>query len=148
MSDPTTAREVFLAALREKREKLDQLIAQIEAFDLGDGPAAAGAGGPAIGRHDFVGMTTPEAIKKFLRKKRGLHGPRAIAQGLVDGGQGEDVDAVYVNVYSALKRMNNREIVKHKAEWGLAEEFPNLVRKGAAAKADEDDTETDTPLSA
>jgi hypothetical protein len=39
-----------------------------------------------------------------------------------------------VNVYSALKRMRDTEVVKHRAEWGLAERYPNLVGKGRTKK--------------
>jgi len=96
-------------------------------------------------------MSTPEAIKKYLRKKKGLHEPRAIAKALMEGGYDADSEnTAYVNVYSALKRMRVAgEIVKRMKEWGLAEHYPNLAKKQARAGEanDEDEREAENEAS-
>lgn len=141
--NPSSPLQALIADLRQQREKIDARIAMLESWNedgTSQGSANAGIGGSAIGRHDFVGMTTPEAIKKFFKKKGGLHKPRDIAQALLDGGyDAADLNAAYVNVYSALKRTLNKDAVKLRGEWGSAEQYPNLVKKGAAAKGDDEE---------
>lgn len=157
MTDGTSARDLYLAELRAKREKIDQIIAFIE--ESGD-PTGGGNGGgapkggstdtPQIGRHEFVGLAVPEATKRYLRKiGQRLASPREIAGGLIQGGQSTaDVESVYVNVYSALKRLRaNDEVVKQGQEWGLAEVFPALAKKKKTpAKAEPGNASKGEPL--
>jgi hypothetical protein len=140
-----SAREAYLAELRADVEKKLQLIALIEGTD---GPSGGGGGGagaktsagkpaesPNVGRHEFVGLSTPDATKRYLRKiGQRLASPREVAGALIQGGQStQDVESVYVNVYSALKRLRAAgEVVKQGQEWGLAEVFPALARRNAS----------------
>lgn len=141
MSDQNP-RDLYLADLKAKRDKLDTMIRMIEDFDgPGSGSGISAPSGtsesPSVERHEFVGLSTPEATKRYLRKigKR-LAAPRDIAAALIQGGQNVtgDAESVYANVYSALKRMRDIDVVKQGQEWGLAEVFPSLVRKGKKAK--------------
>ena len=144
-----SARDAYLAELRAQVEQIQQIIALIE----GVPPTGGGGGGggsstnatggsesPPIGRHEFVGLATPEATKRYLRKiGQRLASPREIAGALITGGQStQDVESVYVNVYSALKRMRaGGEVVKQGQEWGLAEVFPALAKKNAKPREGE-----------
>jgi hypothetical protein len=153
-----------LADLQRKRDEIDRTMASLRALAGLPSGSPPPSGGPApsghhdgetvtISRHEFVGKSTPEAVKMYLGKigKR-LAGPREISEALVAGGLGEDADAVYVNVYSALKRMRDTEVVKNRTEWGLAETFPSLIGKGRKKKGaveveddSEDEGETSEP---
>lgn len=122
--------EAVLADLEARRTAIEALIAGIRLL-LGHSPVDAGTGlsngsGARDLRSDtFFGLTTPEAVKKFLAMKGRAQGPRVIASALVQGGQPRATDekAAYVNVYSALKRLNKSGEVAQTAakEWGLAE---------------------------
>jgi hypothetical protein len=140
-----------IADLRRRRDELDRMIQGLEAMAGLPGSGSPSGGGPsggapldgtpvAVGRHEFVGRSTPEATKMYLSKVKRLASPREISAALVAGGLGESEDAVYVNVYSALKRLRaNGDVVKHRQEWGLTEHYPNLARKGKAKKDDDVD---------
>jgi hypothetical protein len=136
-----------LADLEAKRDTLDKAIIGIRAMlglSTAAGPAGSVASGASrspdapvqVGRHEFVGMSTPEATKKYLQKVKRLASPREIARALIAGGLGENEETVYTNVYSALKRYRKiGEVVKHRQEWGLASQFPNLKPRAKPVKA-------------
>ena len=128
-----------LAVAREEYAKLGAWIAATEAL-VGEPPAENdGAEGdqlrPAprhrhpgaqrvVGKDDFVGMTTSQAVKAFLEfmGKGSPQGPRDMARALVAGGRDQDEQKAYQNVTSVLKRMNKSGEVKQvrRGQWGLA----------------------------
>jgi hypothetical protein len=146
-----------LPSIKAEYERLGQLIAMIEGGvslpETDDGEtqttrpmppanhsgnsANAGRGAAvAIGRDDFVGMSTSEAIRAFLTKmgRGNPQGPRAMARALVQGGRGDaDEDVAYANVSSSLKRLKKNGDVKQvrRGEWGLSSWYLNKPKDGA-----------------
>lgn len=85
---------------------------------------------PTIGRDDFTGLSTSEAIKKYLAKmgRGNPQGPREMAQAMIDGGRGDtDFNVAYANVTSALKRLKKNNEVRpvRRGEWGLSHWYAN-----------------------
>lgn len=135
-----------LPELKAEHARIGQLIAAIEGRpaatsdddDEGAGEAAARrtpANGsrtlkPSIGRDDFTGLSTSEAIKKYLAKmgRGNPQGPREMAQAMIDGGRGDtEFEVAYANVTSALKRLKKNGEVRpvRRGEWGLSSWYTN-----------------------
>jgi hypothetical protein len=135
-----------LPQYKAEHERLGRLIAMIEGElgpgdaddDMGEGrshsPLPNGSAGPgvpkrpasgSIGRDDFVGLSTSEAIKAFLASmgKGKPQGPRDMAKALIQGGRGDtDENTAYANVTASLKRMKKKGEVTQvrRGEWGLS----------------------------
>lgn len=122
---------------RAQYDKLGRLIAAAEEMLGETGTEAIDPDRPATqvsrarpasasrtpGSDEFVGLTTSDAVKAYLAMlgKGNPKGPRDIAQALVAGGRNRDESKEYMNVASALKRMNKTGEVKQvrRGEWGL-----------------------------
>jgi hypothetical protein len=119
-------RREYIAGLRRHLTALDtertQVLSEIALAERGLGltPTTAippiGAAIPPtpepainVKRDEFRGLTTDAAIKKLLSWGTPLSAP-AIADLLFQGGLGTDAKAVKANVYSALKRLREKEI--------------------------------------
>ncbi|MEO5814620.1 MAG: hypothetical protein ABIT20_05010 [Gemmatimonadaceae bacterium] len=91
-------------------------------------PAPVTANGLPVQTDTFFGMTTAQAVKKFLAMSKRPQTPRAIADALHAGGQVHAIDpkTAYTNAYTALKRGKDGEFSQTRnGEWGLAEWYSN-----------------------
>lgn len=127
--------EAALAELEAKRAVIDQAIAGIRVMLGQAAPPPLTGKAPThdakeIHQDSFFGMTTPDAVKKYLGMMPRPQNPRVIADALVRGGQAKDAESAYVNAYSALKRMRAQgHVVKIGSEWALASRYPHLRKK-------------------
>ena len=142
--------QAVLADLLARRAKLDIAIAAIREMAQGGAPMESGepsdssqmdmlpqsaapishtrpatANSTLIHDHSFFGMSTPEAIRKFLNMMKRPQRVSDISKALMEGGQihARDTTTAYNNTYAALKRMRAAgEAARIKTgEWGLAE---------------------------
>lgn len=133
-----------LPEMKAEHARLGRLIAAIEGRPPADdedaeqegealarrAPANGARGKPSIGRDDFTGLSTSEAIKKYLAKmgRGNPQGPREMAQAMIDGGRGDtEFNVAYANVTSALKRLKKNGEVRpvRRGEWGLSSWYSN-----------------------
>lgn len=133
-----------LADLEAKRGQIDAAIAVIRTLvgesgaapqEDGNGdegsqakPSPATASVPprnaAIQSDTFFRLSTSAAVKKFLGMVKRPQTPRMIADALRAGGQvhATDEKTAYTNVYTALKRGQDKDFVQTRTgEWGLVE---------------------------
>jgi hypothetical protein len=138
-----------LADLEAKRGQIDAAINVIRALMavgiMDTGPATGnseGEGGGAaplaqsprtvgtpaqIMSDTFFGLSTSQAIKKFLNMVKRPQTPKAIADALHEGGQvhAADPERAYTNVYTALTRTKGLFAKTRTGDWGLAEWYGN-----------------------
>jgi hypothetical protein len=85
--------------------------------------------GAQIESDTFFGLTTAQAIKKFLTMTKRPQTPKAMADALHDGGQlhARDAATSYRNAYTALMRLAKagQVVQTRKGDWGLAEWYSN-----------------------
>lgn len=133
-----------LADLEAKRGQIDAAIAVIRALvgesgaapqEEGNGdeegqtkPSPASSSVPqrntAIQSDTFFRLSTSAAVKKFLGMAKRPQTPRMIADALRAGGQvhATDEKTAYTNVYTALKRGQDKDFVQTRTkDWGLVE---------------------------
>lgn len=148
-----------LADLEAKRGQIDAAIAVIRAMigsgGMGDGGALGSiaedssnangtpitpvrqvppAGGIASIQSDsFFGMSSSEAVRKFLMMMKRPQTPKVIADALRQGGQVHAVDekTAYQNAYTALRRGKNVFVQTRTGEWGLVEWYGNKPKGDA-----------------
>ncbi len=140
-----------LADLEAKRSQIDAAIAVIRSLVAGGGGDMGGAAisgddaaaaitspgvtarvGSAIQTDSFFGMSTSQAVRKFLNMMKRPQTPKAIAEALIQGGQvhSVDYDTTYRNVYTALTR--SKDFVKTRTkDWGLTEWYGNKPKADA-----------------
>ena len=121
--------------LRAEIERLQRLLEALEAFE--DNEASGDAVEPRprtnkavratagnIGKDEFVGMSTTQAVKHYLELsgKGNPQGPRDMAKALVRGGRDTDENKAYANVQSVLKRLKKSGELRQvrRGEWGLS----------------------------
>ncbi len=154
MADPIDY-EGVLADLVAKRDKLNAAISGIRLMLGGGGseegdqvgtedetenesgprpaltprPLRQALGNTAIRNDTFFGLSTPEAIRKYLMMMKRPQRVADISKAMIDGGQihARDTTTAYNNVYAALKRMRKSgDGVRIKSgEWALAEWYSN-----------------------
>lgn len=74
---------------------------------------------------EFFRLSNPEAIKKFLSIMKRPQSPKAIVDGLKAGGVLSNAKNFYANIWTELKRAEERgEVVNTPSGWGLAEWYP------------------------
>lgn len=139
--------QAVLADLEARKAQIEGAIAGIRAI-LGEAapisaddvfiPEVPKAGAatpiPGIQSDTFFGLSTPQAVRKFLSTAKRPQSPRAIADALHAGGQIHAVDpkTAYTNVYTALKRGRDSEFSQTRnGEWGLAEWYSNKGKNEA-----------------
>jgi hypothetical protein len=125
MADPMEAERIVLENWKRERAELDAAIEVLErkiAARTGSNPSSANMG-TVIGPDEFFRMSTPDAIKKFLKI---VGKPARAATDIVDGlKRGGSNTANYTNVYTALGRLKVKgEVVKVGENWGLDEWYP------------------------
>lgn len=149
--------KAVLADLREKREKLDQLIAGLELFsgEAADDPyvgdtVTESVTGVGVKADTFFGMKTPEAVKKYLEIKKRPEKAADIAKALEAGGFMSHAKNFYANVSTVLRRLEETgEVVRigDTKKWALASWYPNRPKPNNTTPADvgagsHDDTPT------
>jgi hypothetical protein len=136
MGDPLDAERAVLENWKRERDELDAAIAVLEKKIAARGSSVS----PAIssGRivsDEFFRMSTPDAVKKFLKIiGRPARSTTDIIDGLKTGGMATN----YTNVYTSLMRLQKKdEVVKVGEDWGLSEWYPpGPVREAKPALAD------------
>jgi len=127
--------------------EIDARIAKLQATREGivDLMALTGTvptGGPSgkIAHDAFLGMSIPDATKKYLSITRQKKDTQAIIDALEQGGL---TRSVYATVYAVLRRREKQvgDIINIKGDWALAEWHPNL-RKGKSTDDAEVNEET------
>jgi hypothetical protein len=146
-SDKRQHYQAVLADLEAQRAALDQAIAAIRlvmAQQPPELPRAVGVGAPGELRSDaFIGLTIPDAVKKFLQTVKEKQTSEQIAEGLRRGGFQSNAKDFAASVQTTLRRYveENSDMVRvGKTEWGLPEWYgPRVRRKGPLNGKDRDE---------
>lgn len=131
--------QTALAAFKEKRDRLNIVIAELESLLGGSGesnipidtseiPATngiidRGSVSNEIRSDEFFQMSVPAAAKKYLKMVKRPMDMGEIVKALKSGGILTQAKNFYLNVYSAMKR--DKTFIRVKKEWGLAEWYPS-----------------------
>ena len=137
MSDaPMNPYEAVIADLEAKKAQLEVTIANLKAIAAQAGMPTGGPGGGGVGPGAFLGMSIPEATKKYLANARDKKSTQAVMDALTEGGLPK---SKYNTVYSILRRRESQvgDIVNIDGDWGLKEWYPNYKRKASADDPDE-----------
>jgi hypothetical protein len=141
MSDTAINYEAVLADIDARIAKLQATREGI--VDLMALTGTVPTGGPSgkIPHDAFLGMSIPDATKKYLSMTRQKKDTQAIIDALEQGGL---TRSVYATVYAVLRRREKQvgDIINIKGDWALAEWHPNL-RKGKTAGEPEDELEAE-----
>lgn len=123
-----------LEALGETVESLNGQLTATPSIATGNLTMASREGSSDRIRSDqFFRMTVPEAIQAFLEIKKQPQTPKAIADGLEQGGILSESKHFYANVFTALKRLRKQGLVVNtRRGWGLAEWYAG--RSGVMAQ--------------
>ena len=150
MGEATDREKAMLDEWRQERDELDSLISALEkriALRSGS-PGALPASGGKISPDEFFRLSTPEAIKKFLKL---VGKPARSTQDIIDALTAGGMETNYTNVYTALIRLQKRDgvIAKVGENWGLDEWYPRAPREKAqselATSETSDQAEEDLP---
>jgi hypothetical protein len=125
MSDPVEAEQMVLEAWKKERAELDAQISMLEKKIAARAGSSAlsglGVTSGQIKSDEFFRLSTPEAVKKFLKMVgRPARGIQDIIDGLKRGG----LESNYTNVYTALTRLQKKGVAKVGDDWGLEEWYP------------------------
>jgi hypothetical protein len=134
MSDAPINYEAVLADIDARIAKLQATRAGI--VDLMALTGTVPTGGPSgkIPHDAFLGMSIPDATKKYLSMTRQKKDTQAIIDALEQGGLPR---SVYSTVYAVLRRREKQigDIINEKGDWALAEWYVHR-RKGKATETD------------
>jgi hypothetical protein len=137
--------EAVLADLEAKKAEIERAIATIRAVmgiqSAGGDPIPPGprGGGPTPQPGAFLGMSIPEAAKKYLQTSRTKSSTKDIMAALEAGGL---PPSKYATVYGVLRRREEMvgDIVNMSGDWALAEWYPNHPRvKSKSSKTETTD---------
>jgi hypothetical protein len=125
MGEPTEAEKAILSEWMRERDDLDNLISGLQKR-IAARSGAAGAVPASTGKiapDEFFRLSTPEAIKKYLKI---VGKPARSTTDIIDGLKAGGMDTNYTNVYTALMRLQKRDAVIAKVgeNWGLDEWYP------------------------
>lgn len=137
--------EAVLADLEARKAQLESAIAAIKMISTQSGnigPNGGGGGSTTVGQSDYLGMSIPEATKKYLTAARQKRSTQDVMKALESGGLPE---SKYATVYSILRRREKQvgDIINMSGDWALAQWYPNH-RKRSKEEADADDDAADT----
>lgn len=117
--------EAVLTDLRARKAQLEAAISAIELIVSQVGsPLPGGPGSPNIGPSAFLGLSIPDATKKYLSGVKQKKSTQEIIDALTAGGL---PPSKYTTVYNILTRRQKQvgDIINMKGDWGLAEWYPN-----------------------
>ena len=118
-----------IAKLQATREGILELMAA-------SGSTPGGGGPTSVGPSAFLGMSIPDATKKYLSAVKQKKSTQEIIGALTAGGL---PPSKYTTVYNILTRRQKQvgDIVNMKGDWALAEWYPNH-RFSKAEKEDDE----------
>jgi hypothetical protein len=128
MVDSLEAEALVLENWKRERTELDAAITVLErkiAARGGSGVASPARSGQ-VGPDEFFRLSTPEAIKKFLKI---VGKPARATTDIIDGLKRGGMTTTYTNVYTALIRLQTKGVVKVGDNWGLDEWYPPATIK-------------------
>ena len=116
------AARLILEKWKQERDELDAQITMLEKWVMAhpDGISSAGSS-RKIGPDEFFRMTTPDAVKKYLKI---VGKPARATTDIIDGLKAGGMNTNYTNVYTALGRLQKKGVVKVGDNWGLEEMVP------------------------
>jgi len=125
---------------KRERTELDAAIAVLErkiaARGTGVSPVTSGG---KIGSDEFFRMSTPDAVKKFLKI---VGKPARATTDIIDGLKNGGLPTNYTNVYTALGRLQKKdEVVKVGENWGLNEWYPPAPARESKSANDKEESE-------
>jgi len=130
MSTQPSNYESVLADLEAKRAQIDQAIAALKAVmsAASGGGEFSGISGGSVSPNAFLGLSIPDAVKKYLTIVRQKKSTQELMKALEAGGMPE---IAYATIYAVLRRRQKAfgDIVNMKGDWGLAEWYPNFKFK-------------------
>ncbi|MGH9453206.1 MAG: hypothetical protein ACRD2O_04460 [Terriglobia bacterium] len=135
MTDSLEAERLVLESWKRERAELDAAIAVLEkkiATRSGSTLVLGGISGQ-IGPDEFFRLSTPEAIKKFLKI---VGKPARSTTDIIDGLKAGGMDTNYTNVYTALMRLQKRGVAKVGDSWGLDEWYPPAPARDSRAQGE------------
>lgn len=135
MSDTPINYEAVLADIDARIAKLQATREGIVELMALTGTAPSGGPSGKIAHDAFLGMSIPDATKKYLSMTRQKKDTQAIIDALEQGGLPR---SVYSTVYAVLRRREKQigDIINEKGDWALAEWYVHR-RKGKATGTDE-----------
>jgi hypothetical protein len=97
----------------------------------GGAPSPSGGGG--LGPSAYLGMSIPEATKKYLMNVRQKKSTQEVAEALEAGGLPK---SKYNTVYSILRRRESQvgDVINMQGDWALAEWYPGYKRKKSSGE--------------
>jgi hypothetical protein len=128
MSTEPVNYEAVLADLEAKKAQIDAAIAAIRAL-AGIGTASPNQGASqGLEPHSFLGMSIPDATKKYLSIVKRKQSTQDIMKALEAGGL---PPSLYNTIYGVLRRRQKQvgDIINFKGDWALAEWYPNYKFK-------------------
>jgi hypothetical protein len=132
MSDmPVNPYEAVIADLEARKAQIEATITNLKAIAAQAGLPSGPSGGGGLGPGAFLGMSIPEATKKYLSNARGKKSTQEVIDALTEGGLPK---SKYSTVYSILRRRESQvgDIVNMDGDWGLKEWYPNYKRKASS----------------
>jgi len=150
MSDQPINYEAVLADLEARKAQIEAAIVGIR---LVMGQSSAGPSGPTGGgspyagstpAHDaFIGMSIPEAAKKYLNTVRKKLSTQELMTAMEAGGL---PPSKYNTVYAILRRRENQvgDIINMKGDWALQEWYPNYRKKSSSGEPETEEKPADT----
>ena len=128
MSTQPSNYEAVLADLEAKKSQIEQAIAALRAVMSAAGDSVSVQSGGNLAPNAFLGMSIPDAVKKYLGMVKQKKSTQDLMKALEAGGMPE---IAYSSVYAVLRRRQKQfgDIVNMKGDWGLAEWYPNFKFK-------------------
>jgi len=126
--------EAVLADLEARKAQIEGAIAAIRMITSQVGsPLPGGGGSTTVGPSAFLGMSIPDATKKYLTGVRQKKSTQEIIDALTSGGL---PPSKYTTVYNILTRRQGQvgDIINMKGDWALAKWYPNHRFPAKAAK--------------
>jgi hypothetical protein len=127
-----------LADLEARKAQIEAAIAAIKMISAQGGISPDGGGSTSVSPSAFLGMTIPDATKKYLSSTKQKKSTQEIIDALTAGGLPK---SKYTTVYAILARRQKQagDIVNIKGDWGLAEWYPNHRFKASREEAEKGD---------
>jgi hypothetical protein len=141
MSDVPINYEAVLADIDARIAKLQTTRQGIlELMTLGGATLPPGGSGPK----DYLGMSIPEATKKYLTSARAKQSTQDVMKALEEGGL---PPSKYSTVYAVLRRREQQvgDIINMNGDWALSEWYPNHRKRTKQEESEEDVEQAEEP---